>query len=284
MPPREVPTARQARLGAELRKMRERAGKTALETAGLLASDRARISHIEAGRSGVGEERIRRLATFYGCDDEAYVDALCAMSRERRGQFWWDEYRGVLPPAFLDMAELEHHAAYIRSYELSVMPGVLQTEDYARAIFQNSILPLSGEELDVRVEHRMRRKRILEGGASGLYDAIVHEGALSMRYGGRDVLRKQLEALSAAADAESTSVRVIPFNVEKMVASAQPVTYVGGPVAQLDSVQVDAYVGSGILDAETQLKAFRNLWKKLESLALNVEESRKLIHRTAQEV
>ncbi|MER6051287.1 helix-turn-helix transcriptional regulator [Streptomyces sp. NPDC001793] len=284
MPPREVPTARQARLGAELRKMRERAGKTALDAAGLLASDRARISHIEAGRSGVSEERIRRLATFYGCDDDGYVDALCAMSREHRGQFWWDEYRGVLPPAFLDMAELEHHAAYIRAYELSVIPGVLQTEDYARAVFQNSILPLSVEDLEVRVEHRMKRKQILERGTPTSYYAIVHEGALRMRYGGRKILRKQLETLAEASDGESTSVRVIPFDVEQMVASAQPLTYAGGPVSQLDSVQVDSYVGGGILDADTQLKAFRNLWEVLESLALNAEESRNLFHRIAREM
>jgi transcriptional regulator with XRE-family HTH domain len=264
--------------------MRERAGKTALDAAGLLASDRARISHIEAGRTGVGEERIRRLATFYGCDDRAYVDALCAMSREHRGQFWWDEYRGVLQPAFLDMAELEHHAAYIRVYELSVIPGVLQIEDYARAVFRNSILPLSDEDLDVRVEHRMKRKQILERSAPIPYQAIIHEGALRMRYGGRNVLREQLEAVTEASESDSISIRVIPFDVEKMVASAQPMSYVGSLVPQLDSVQVDAYVGGGILDADAQLKAFRHLWEVLKSVALSVDESRKYIHHTVQEM
>ncbi len=130
----------------------------------------------------------------------------------------------------------------------------------------------------------MKRKQILERGTPTPYDAIIHEGALRMRYGGRKILREQLETLAEASDAESTSVRVIPFDVEKMVASAQPLTYAGGPVSKLDSVQVDAYVGGGILDADTQLKAFRNLWEVLESLALNAEESRNLFYCIAQEM
>ncbi len=85
MPARDNPTARQARLGAELRKLREAAGKTAREAAGLLSTDQAKISHIESGRIGVSVERLTRLATFYSCDDAALIDSLCAIATEHRG-------------------------------------------------------------------------------------------------------------------------------------------------------------------------------------------------------
>ncbi|MEK8144500.1 helix-turn-helix transcriptional regulator [Streptomyces sp. M10(2022)] len=103
--------------------MREHAGRTAREAAGLISTDQAKISHIEAGRIGVSEDRIRRLATFYACGDSALVDALCTIAREHRGQHWWDEYRGVLAPGFLDIAELEHHARYMRCLQSVTLPG-----------------------------------------------------------------------------------------------------------------------------------------------------------------
>ena len=95
MPPRSNPTARQERLGAELRKMRERAGFTARDAAAFLASNPMQMSHVESGRSGISEERVRRLADYYRCDDRAYVDALVEMANER-GRGWWEEYRGIL--------------------------------------------------------------------------------------------------------------------------------------------------------------------------------------------
>ncbi|MFH8981161.1 helix-turn-helix domain-containing protein [Streptomyces varsoviensis] len=121
MPPRSNPTARQARLGADLRKMRE--------AAALLGSGQTQISHIEAGRFGVSEERLRRLAAFYACDDRQLVDALVAMGNERRGG-WWEEYRGILAPKALDLAELEHHAIGLRTMEIAHIPRLLQTEEH----------------------------------------------------------------------------------------------------------------------------------------------------------
>lgn len=162
MPPRDNPTARQARLGSELRKLRERAGRTAREAAGLISTDQARISHVEAGRSGIGEERIRRLASFYACDDEELVEALCVISREHRGQFWWDEYRGTLAPGFLNIAELEHHASHMRCLQSMTLPGLLQTPEYARALFEGVLPKLPEDEVEARVEHRMRRQSVLD--------------------------------------------------------------------------------------------------------------------------
>ncbi|KUO20495.1 helix-turn-helix domain-containing protein [Streptomyces dysideae] len=284
MPPRENPTARQARLGAELRKLREAAGKTAREAAGLISSDQAKISHMEAGRIGISEERIRRLAVFYSCDDSALVDALCAIAREHRGQGWWDEYRGVLAPGFLDMAELEHHATRMRSVQAVNLPGIFQTEDYARAIYAGHIPALPSEETDVRVEFRLKRRRIFERDVPPPFEVILHEAALRMRFGGRKVTKDQLEFLLEVSESPSVTLRVIPFASENFIEANQPVLYAEGVVPQLDTVQVDTVVGGFFLGGGVELKKYRQLLDTAEGSSLDAADSRQLIHTITREL
>ncbi|MGO4431038.1 DUF5753 domain-containing protein, partial [Streptomyces sp. MCAF7] len=114
---------------------------------------------------------------------------------EERGKGWWEEYRGVLPSAFLDVSEHEHHSTHFYSVQALTMPGIFQTEDYARTIFESVIPPLPKSEIEARVEHRMRRRVIFERASPPPFDAIVHEAALRMCSGGRKVAKTQLEYL-----------------------------------------------------------------------------------------
>lgn len=284
MPPRDNPTARQARLGSELRKLRERAGRTAREAAGRISADQARISHIEAGRSGIGEDRIRRLASFYNCDDEALIEALCAISREHRGQFWWDEYRGVLAPGFLNIAELEHHASHVRCLQSMTLPGLLQTPEYARALFDGVLPKLPEDEIAARVEHRMRRQSVLDRDEPPEFEAIMHEASLRMRVGGREVAREQLEHLLEATDRPTVTVRVIPFASEQFVEVTQTVLYAGGVVPQLDTVHIDAPFGGVQLDAAADLHRYRMQLDFAQQACLTPEESRSFIHHIARDL
>ncbi|MFF8790323.1 helix-turn-helix domain-containing protein [Streptomyces sp. NPDC015125] len=284
MPPRDNPTARQVRLGGELRKLRERAGKTARGAAGMVSSDQAKISHIEAGRIGVSEDRIRRLAVFYRCDDEALVEALCAIAREHRGQHWWDDYRGILAPGFLDIAELEHHATELRCLQPVTFPGILQTEDYAHALFASVIPRLPGDELKARVEHRMKRRDILERDAPPKFQAIVHEAALRMRVGGRRVARGQLEYVLSLSERPGLDIRVIPFTNEEFIEVTQTVMYASGIVPQLDTAHIDTPIGGRFLDAAADLDRYRTLLDLAERAALTAEESRSFLHHVAKEL
>ncbi|MCC5033375.1 helix-turn-helix domain-containing protein [Streptomyces sp. WAC 00631] len=283
MPPRVTPTVRQARLGAELRILRERAGRTAREAGALLGVDQARMSNIEAGRIGIGEDRIRRLAAFYACGDRALIDALCVIANERRGQHWWEEYRGVLPPGFLDVAELEHHATYLRSLQIVSIPGILQTEEYARTIFGGDVPALSDTELEARVEHRMRRRLIFERPDPPELTALIHEAALRMRFGGRRVAGAQLAYVLEVSEAPSVTVRVIPFRNEEFFEATQPLLYAGGAVPQLDTVQMDTIFGGHYLYAEAQLNKYRALLDIAEVASLGIEDSRDLIQRIIRE-
>lgn len=280
MPPRSRPTARQVRLGTELRRLREAAGMTAREVAQFLGSTSAQMSQMEAGIAGVSEERVRRLADHYTCADAELIDALVEMATDRtRG--WWEEYRAVLPPVFLDLAELQHHATSLREIATAHIPGLLQTEEYARAVFAYWRPELSESELEVRVEHRMRRKAVL---GARPYTAVLHEPVLRTRVADRRTARAQLDSVLEWSEAPEVVVRVIPFDVDGFAGASAELLYAGGRVPTLDTAQRDTPQGTAFFDVPTQLLSMRTLFRKVEAVSLEPTQSRDHLHRLAKEL
>lgn len=142
--------------------MRETAGLTAREAAERVGTTSAQMSHVEAGRTGVSEERLRGMATYYACLDDALIDELVAMAAER-DKGWWEEYRGTLAHAALDPAELEHRSRRLRTFQGVYIPGLLQGENYTRALMAYGVPQPSTRQLDALVAFRMRRREVLEG-------------------------------------------------------------------------------------------------------------------------
>lgn len=283
MPRRQQASARQQRLGAELRKLREAAGLKGREAAALLGTDSAQVSQIEAGLAGVSKVRIRRIAAQYACTDQELVDALAAMAVGRT-QGWWEEYRGLLPTSFLDLSELEHHAAYRWDVELLYIPGLLQTEEYARALFSSRVPELPEEELELRVQHRMQRRSILGKGPLIPYDALVHEAALRIMVGSRAASRAQLTRVLQLSEADHVTVRVIPFDLEHFTDVGAAMVYAGGAVPKLDTVVRDGPHGTVFIDSEAQLGVFRTHFRRLQAVSLDPERSRDFIHRLSKEL
>ncbi|MFF6773200.1 helix-turn-helix domain-containing protein [Streptomyces sp. NPDC012637] len=283
MPPRSTPTARQQRLGHELRRLREQSGMSAQQAAALLGVDRTRIPHIESGRFGISPERVRTLAFNYGCPDTVLVDLLAAMAQERdRG--WWEQHRGLLPPALLDIAELEYHAQELLTSVTTHIPGLLQTEEHARAVFDTAVPPLPEPDLEARLALRLRRQEVLDRDRPTRYEAVIHEAALRMQFGGRKVARAQLEHILERSERETITVRVIPFTAGGFPGAGQSFTYVSAPVPQLDTVQLDSSHGSTLLDTDMQLRRYRGLLERLRGLALPRSASRDLIRTIAQDL
>jgi transcriptional regulator with XRE-family HTH domain len=275
---RREATARQVRLGSELRRLREAAGLTAIEAAALLGANRVQMSHIESGLAGVSEERLRRLASHYACLDTEFIEALVAMATDRtRG--WWEEYRWKLPTSFLDLAELDHHGAFRREVAILYVPGLMQTEDYARAVFSARLPELTTEELELRVSHRMRRQRLTIP-----YKLVIHESALRMRVRDRSASRAQLARLLERSEADHVTLRVIPFDLDDFATASSTMTYVGGPVPKLDTVVRDAPHGSVFIDSEAQLNVYRTRFRRVEAVSLEPARSRDFIHNLAKEL
>jgi transcriptional regulator with XRE-family HTH domain len=271
------------RLAVELRRLREAAGLNSRQAAALLGVSPAQITHIESALAGVSEKRLRRLASHYACTDQEFIDALVAMATDRtRG--WWEEYRGLLPTSFLDLAELEHHAAFLQEVQFLYVPGPLQTEDYAHAVFSYRVPELPDEELELRVRHRMQRKVILEGPAPTPYEAVIHEAALRINVSDRTASLAQLNRLLELSEADRVTLRVIPFTLEGFAGATSAMVYAGGAVPKLDTVVRDAPHGTGFIDSEAQLGAFRTLFRKVEAVSLAPERSRDFIHRLKKEL
>jgi hypothetical protein len=284
MPLRSTATARQERLGTELRKMREAAGITARDTARLLGTDPAKVSHIEAGRLGVSEERLRRLASFYMCGDEALIEALVAMAVGNGRKGWWEGYRGVVPAWLMDIAEMEHHASALRSIQVSHIPGLLQTAGYSRTVVGNAIPPMPLNDLEARVAFQMERAQVLRRDPPVPYAAVIHEAALRMRFGGTEITRGQLEHLLEMSHLEHVSVRILPFVGGGYIGSGHVMHFVAGPVPQLDTVQTDSAHGITLLHEAAQLATYQARFELLTQDCLDREESREFIRAVIRDL
>ncbi|MFJ5676319.1 helix-turn-helix domain-containing protein [Streptomyces sp. NPDC093097] len=280
MPPRTIPTERQKRLGSELRRLRTSAGMSAEHAAGLLGVDRGKISNMECGVRGISAERLRTLACNCGCTDEKYIEALVAMAQPG-GDSWWERYRGSLPQGLLDIAELEDQAVRMRVANTVHIPGLLQTPDHALSVFRVVVPSLPEHEIALRLAHRAERQQVITREDPASYVAFIHEAALRMEFGGRKVVRDQLEHLLAMSERQNVVLLVIPFVQGAFPGAGQNAMYAEGPVPQLDTVQVDSSHGPEFLYADGQLAKYRAQLDWLERLTLSPEQSRDFIREIA---
>lgn len=283
MPVRKPSTERQRRLGAELRRMREHIGMTINEAATLHRTDRTTVSNTESARSGVSSDRVRVWAANYRCPDAHYVDALTEMARER-GPYWWDEYRDSLPTGLLDIAEMEHHAATLRSAQIMHMPGLLQTSDYMRGIFAEAVPAMDPADLERHVEFRGRRSALLDRPQPPSCELLIHETALRMRFGDRQVLRRQIDYLLEQTERPNIAARVVPFSAGGFANAGSSTLYACGPVPQLDTVQIDVPTGVAFLHAETYLVNYRAVLDRMRERALEPKASLDFIRQAAKEI
>lgn len=283
MATRTTPTERQKRLGAELRKMRLAAGSTTEYAAGLLGIDRTRLSNMESGIRPFSPERVRTLACNYACTDKGYVEALVAMA-DGKERGWWERHRGTLPSGLLDIAELEWHATRVRTAQVMHAPGLLQTEEYARAVFAAVLPSLTRLEVELRVAHRMERQQVFERPDPLPYIAYVHEAALRMPYGGAEATRQQLGHLGAQSERENIEVRVIPTSKGGFPGAGHAVLFADGAVPRLDTVQLDSAHGPEFTHAEAQLTKYRAHLDWMDVAAMTPAASRDLIQQIAHEL
>ncbi|MFE2633885.1 helix-turn-helix domain-containing protein [Streptomyces scopuliridis] len=277
------PSVRQRRLGAELRRLREQADLSVTKAAALLGSSQPQVSSVELGHFAVSADRVRTMAHSYTCTDEALIDALAEMTGGRtRG--WWEEYRDILPPDTLHLAELEHHATAMRTAAVIHLPGLLQTRAHAHAVISDVVPSLAPPEVEHRVSYRIKRQAVLYGENPTPLTAIIHEAALRMGFGGPEVARAQLNTLLDMSEREHITILVIPFGAGTFPGSGQGIHYLAGTIPALDTVQLDTDHGSAFLDNQPQLVKYRTVLDRMEGCTLKPAASRALIRRLAQDI
>lgn len=253
---------------------------TAPQAAEELGTNRTGISNLEAGRFGASAERVRTLARIYACSDRAYIDALAGMAEER-GRGWWLEYRGDLPAAALDVAELEFHAHALRTVQILHVPGLLQTEEYAKVVLATNIPAPTATELRRRLSFRMRRRDVLDRGDPPQCTFLIHESALRVELGGATVARGQLAHLLEASERDNVTLRVIPFSAGAFPNVGISTVFAAGPVPQLDTIHLEVPHGNALIDSETHLDNYRATMDHAEAISLSPAATRDLVRKIA---
>lgn len=205
------PTVLRMMLGAQLRRLRETCGVTREGAGWEIRASESKISRMELGRVGFKERDVADLLTLYGITDPTERDALLHLARDANSPGWWHRYGDVLPSWFQAYLGLEAAAALIRTYELQFVPGLLQTEEYARAVVLLGHGRAASTEIDRRVTLRMRRQEVLHREDPPQLWAVVDEAALRRPIGGAVVMRQQLSALIEVTRLPNVRLQVVPF-------------------------------------------------------------------------
>jgi transcriptional regulator with XRE-family HTH domain len=222
--PRGGPTVLRMMLGAQLRRLRESRQVSREEAGYAIRASHSKISRLELGRSPFKQRDVADLLTLYGITDERERETLLELARRANAPGWWHQYSDLLPSWFEVYVGLEEAASTIRTYEVQFVHGLLQTEDYARAVIR--LRHGKGPESDVerRVSLRMRRQRLLTQADGPRLWSIVDEAALRRPLGGRDVQRGQLEHLIQIAALPHVTLQILPFHAGGHAAAGGPFT------------------------------------------------------------
>lgn len=222
------PTVLRILLGAQLRRLRETKGITLEEAGRIIRASHSKMSRLELGRVGFKDRDVADLLSEYGVHDGQEREALRALARQANGQGWWHVYSDILPDWFEAYVGLEEAATDIRTYEVQFVPGLLQTEDYARAVtrLQYTDIPKQNEEAERRVSLRMARQRLLTTEDPLRLWAVIDEAALRRILGGHEVMRGQVRHLIEVSARPNVTIQVIPFDKGGHAAAGGPFSIV----------------------------------------------------------
>ena len=205
------PTVLRMILGRQLQALREKAGMSYQQAAEAIYSSWYTIRRMERGEGGFKPLTVKSLLMAYGITDVREIDAFLALARDASKPGWWHSYDGVLPSWFKVAVGLEESASLIRAYEPQVVPGLLQTEDYIRALTIANFPSAYADESERRGALRRARQELLRRPAPPEYWVVMDETVLRRPVGSRQVMRGQITALIEAADRAAVTIQVIPF-------------------------------------------------------------------------
>lgn len=278
------PTVRGRRLGSELRRLREAAGKSTEDAATALKCSRAKISRIETGAVGIRRLDLGVLMDLYGVTGTRNRDALETLARDSKKRGWWHDYGDTIPSAYVDFLDLEADARYIRNWQPLVLPGLLQTEDYARALLQANPAAVHPERIEQFVKVRMERKAVLAGPDPARLCAIVWEPALRCPVGGGDVHRAQLGHLAEAAQLPNVTLQVVPLGIGASAGACGAFVMYGFSSSPTPgAVFLENLTSSHYLEREAELDGYGLVFEHLRSSALNTAQTLDMITAIAAE-
>ena len=278
------PTVQRLVLGNQLHRLREARGITAEQAADGLRGSHSKISRMEHGRVGFKERDVGDLLTLYGVTDSEERAALLNLAREANTPGWWHAYSDVLPTWLEPYVGLEAAASVIRTYQIQFVPGLLQTEGYARALIRQGSAA-SEEEIARRSELRASRQEILRRPDAPQLWVVVDEGALRRPVGSREIVREQLTYLAEMADHPAVTLQILTF-------SAGAHSAMGGPFSILrfaepdlqDVVYIEQLTSALYLDKPAEVDSYLEVMEQLCLQAEPVANTSKVLQQILADI
>jgi transcriptional regulator with XRE-family HTH domain len=278
------PSMRRRRLAAELRRLRNDTGLSIEGVASQLKWPGSKISRVENRQVGISTRDLRKLLDLYRVTDRAYREELLEMGRRATERGWWQSYTGVVPSAYANLIGLEAEAATIRTYEPELVPGLLQTPEYARSVIRAGRPTDTTEEIDRRVEVRLERQEVLTriDPPPPKVNVVLNEGVLVRRVGTPEVMRAQIEHLMRERDRANIVIQILPFSAGEHPAMVGPfamLTFLDP--ADQGVVNVENVMGALALEKAEELRAYEDVWGAIQARAASPEDSRAVMRTYA---
>ncbi|HVV24806.1 MAG TPA: helix-turn-helix transcriptional regulator [Pseudonocardiaceae bacterium] len=278
------PTVRRIILGTQLRRLRETAGYSRSDAGYTIRASESKMRRLETGQVGFKERDVADLLTLYGVTNDVERQQFLDLVQQSNQQGWWHPYTDLIPKWFEDYVGLEEAASRIQTYELMFVPGLLQTEEYARAVAGHGEPRPPHAEIERRVELRRQRQKILIGPNAPKLWAIIDEAVLHRPLGGERVLREQIGHLIEMTGQPNISVQVVPY-VKSGSAAESAFSLLRFAEPELPNVAYVEHVGGALyVEKFDEIEIYSRVMDRLAVSAETPDASRQLLAKLRTEI
>ncbi|AZP21769.1 helix-turn-helix domain-containing protein [Streptomyces aquilus] len=278
------PTVRRRQLGAELRRLREQAGRRIEDAATHLECSMSKISRVETGQAPIKARDVRDLLEWYGIADPQRIETVMQIHKDAQQQGWWAHYGDVLPSGMATYAGLEADAQVLRSYESMVVHGLLQTEDYAHAVIA-AFQPNRPDETDQLVRFRKERQALLTRQPDPLeLWVVMEESALRRPVGGKEVMTAQLRHLAEVTALPNVTLQIMPTSKGAHAALSGAFSLLEFEPHTPTVVYVNSMAGNVYLEKERDVRSFIQTFDLLRAAAPDPQEAAVLLEQITREM
>ena len=279
------PTVSRIVLGTQLRRLREEAGITREAAGNAIRASHAKISRLELGRVGFKERDVIDLLALYGVTDDEQRATVMELMRQANTRGWWQQHSDVLPNWFENYVRLEQVAKVIRTYQVQFVPGLIQNEEYARAVIQHGHRARTEYEIERRVQLRMDRQKMLHQPDAPHLWAVIDEAALTRPFGPPRVMRAQIEHLLELSSAPNIDVQVLPFQTGAHAAAGGSFTILRFAEPDLpDLVYLEQLTSAVYLDKRSDVEDYVMIMERISVQAETPTRSQATLRRLLNEV
>ncbi|ACZ88379.1 helix-turn-helix domain-containing protein [Streptosporangium roseum] len=283
--PRGSSTVLRIVLGAQLRRLREQRHITLEEAGHAIRASHSKISRMELGRVSFRIRDVADLLTLYGVTDDDDRQSLLALVERANVTGWWHNYNDILPSWFETYVGLEESATGIRNYEVQFVPGLLQSEGYARAVVRLGFPAAPEEEVERRVRLRLARQRLLRGAEPPHLWAVLDEAVLRRPLGGAEVMRDQIDHILRALELPNVTVQIVPFSVGGHAAAGGPFSILRFSQPDLpDVVYMEQLTSAVYLEKRDDVDRYLEVMERLCIEAEPASRTREILTRIREEL